>query len=70
MFAGVLTVTPGPLHTACLMYQQSMFTSDLSRNEMQEFNDALLTVLMSSLTKGSNQMLEYVEKINLAYSRP
>lgn len=35
-----------------------------------EFNDALLMVLMSSLTKGSNQMLEYVEKINLAYSRP
>lgn len=36
----------------------------------QEMNDALLTVLMSSLTKGSNQMLEYVEKVNLAYSRP
>jgi len=63
-------VTPGPLHRACLTCQQSMFTSDLSHVELQEFNDALLTVLMSSLTKGSNQMLEYVEKINLAYSRP
>ena len=37
---------------------------------LQEYNDALLTVLLSSLTKGSNQMLDYVDKVNLAYSRP
>lgn len=37
---------------------------------MQEFNDALLTVMMSSITKTSNTLLEFVEKCNVAYVRP
>ena len=37
---------------------------------LQEFNDALLAVMLSSITKTSNGLLEFVEKCNLAYSRP
>ena len=36
----------------------------------QEFNDALITVMLSSITKTSNSLLEFVEKCNLAYHRP
>lgn len=36
---------------------------------LQEFNDALLTVMMSSITKTSNAVLDYIEKCNVAYNR-
>lgn len=34
---------------------------------LQEYNDALLTVLLASMTKGSQSMLEVVDKYNVAY---
>jgi len=72
MVQGEVTMDHGLLRDASGLLQRLPLvdSASFSADSTTEFNDAMLTVLMSSLTKGSNQMLEYVEKINLAYSRP
>ena len=34
---------------------------------MQEYNDALLTTFLSSMTKGTQSMLDLADKYNIAY---
>ena len=36
---------------------------------VQDFNDAMLTVFMSSMTNGVNAVNEVVEKVNIAYDK-
>ncbi|KAK9787263.1 hypothetical protein WJX73_001466 [Symbiochloris irregularis] len=42
-------------------------SAEFSKDYMTEYNDALLTVLLASMTKGSQSMLEVVDKYNVAY---
>lgn len=71
MSTGDIPVDHGLLREASSLLSRLPAVSSSSFNQeyATEFNDALMTVMLSSITKTSNSLLDFAEKCQLAYSR-